>query len=53
MVLVKKWNFLNLFIWGKIGQENVLHDILEGKNFVPQYKNNKLKVEKVRFLKKG
>ena len=32
MALVKKWQFFNFFIFiGKIGQENVFHDILERK----------------------
>ena len=32
MVLAKKWEFFEVFILGKIGQEDVYYDILEGKN---------------------
>ena len=38
MVLVKKWNPFHLFIWGKIGQENELHYMLEEKNACFDYK---------------
>ena len=43
MVLVKIWNFFHRFICGKIGQENELHDMEEGKNDFLDYKNKKLK----------
>ena len=42
-ILVKNWQFLHLFILGKIGQENVFYDILERKNAFLDYKNIKLK----------
>ena len=46
MVLVKKWLFFQLFFVGNIGQENVIYDILEGKNGFPSYKNKKLSLVK-------
>ena len=46
MVLVKKWQFLQIYIIRKIGHENVLHDILEWKNSFPDHKNKKLKILK-------
>ena len=45
MVLVQNWSFLHVFIFGKRGQENVFHDILEGINAFLGYKN-KLKKSK-------
>ena len=39
MVLVKKWQFFEVFILGKIGQEDVYYDILEGKNTFVEYKD--------------
>ena len=32
MVLVEKWPFFQLFVFGSIGPENVFYDILEQKN---------------------
>ena len=46
MVLVKKLTFFHLFISGKIGQENELHDMVEGKNAFLDYKKEKLKKSK-------
>ena len=46
MVLVLKWPFLQLFVLGNIGQENVFYDILERKNAFLGYKNNKFKKSK-------
>ena len=43
MVLVQNWPFFHLFMLGNIDQENVLHDILEGKTAFLGYKNRKLK----------
>ena len=43
MIFVKNWQFLHVFILGKIGQENVLYDILERENAFQGYKNKKLK----------
>ena len=46
MVLIQNSPFFHLFILGNIGQENVFHDILEGKNASLGYKNKKLKKSK-------
>ena len=43
MVLVQNWSFLHVFILGILSQENVFHDILEGKNVFLGYKNKKFK----------
>ena len=40
------WNFFHFFILGKIGQENELHDMVEGKNAFFDYKKEKLKKSK-------
>ena len=53
MVLVKSWNFFHLFILGKIGQENELHDMEEGNNACLDYKKNKLKKSKNWDFSKG
>ena len=53
MVLVKKLNFFHLFISGKIGQENELHDMVEGKNAFLDYKKEKLKKSKNWDFSKG
>ena len=54
MVLVQNWSFLHVFILGILSQENVFHDILEGKNAFLGYKNKKKKkVEKMRFFQSG
>ena len=54
MVLVKNWNFSHLSIWGKIGHENEVHDMVEGKNAFLDYKKNKLKkVEKLGIFQRG
>ena len=39
MVLVKKWNFLHLFISAEIGKKKAIGDILERKNGFPDYEN--------------
>ena len=39
MVLVKKWDFLLLFISGKIDKKKAFRDILERKNGFPDYEN--------------
>ena len=46
MVLVKKWDFFHLFIFGKIGKKQVFGDILERKNAFLDYKNKKQKKNK-------
>ena len=39
----KNGHFSNFFLLGKIDQENVFYDILEGKNAFLAYKNKKFK----------
>ena len=46
MVLVKNWSFSHGVFLGNIGQENVFYDILERKNAILGYKNNKFKKSK-------
>ena len=53
MVLVKNWQFFQIFILGKIGQKNVFYDILERRNAFRDYKNNKLKKSKNCDFSKG
>ena len=53
MVLVQNWSFLHVFILGIFGQENVFHDILEGKNAFLGYKNKKFKNSKNWDFTKG
>ena len=53
MVLVQKWPFFELFFLGKIGQENILNDILEQKNVFLGYKNKMLKKSKNWDFSKG
>ena len=54
MVLVKKWDFFHLFIYGKIGKKKVFGDILERKNAFVYYKNKDAKKNrKIGLLKKG
>ena len=43
MDLVQKWPLFQLFFFGNIGQENVFHEILEGKNAVLGDKKKKVK----------
>ena len=53
MVLVQKWPFLNPFLLGNIGKENVFYDILQRKNVFLGYKNKKFKKSKNWDLSKG
>ena len=53
MLLVQKWPFFQLFFSGKIGQENILNDILERKNAFVGYKNKKFKQSKNWHISKG
>ena len=46
MVLVQKWPFFQLFFLGNIDEENVFDVILERKNAILGYKNEKLKKSK-------
>ena len=43
MVLVQKLPIFKSFFLGKIGQENILYDILERENAFLGYKNQKYK----------
>ena len=54
MVLYKTSQFFHLFILGKIGQDNVFHDILETKkkSFL-NYKNKKFQRLKYPVFSKG
>ena len=54
MVLVKNWNFLHVFIFGKINQQNVFDVILESQKTFLDYKKQKVKkVEKSGFFQRG
>ena len=53
MVLVQKWQFIQLLFLGNIGQEIVFYDILEGKNAFLGYKNKKFKRSKNWHYSKG
>ena len=53
MVLVKNWQFFNLFIICRIGKKNVFKNILERKKAFPDYKNKKLKKSKNWDFSKG
>ena len=46
MVLLQKRPFFQVFFLGSIGQENVFYDILEPKNTLLGYKNEKFKMSK-------
>ena len=52
MVLVQKWPFFQLFLWGNISQENVFYSILEEKNAFVGYKNKKFKKSKYWYFSK-
>ena len=43
----KNCHFINFFFFGKIGQENILYDILQRKNAFLSYKNKKFKKSKI------
>ena len=49
----KKWQFLQLFFLGNIGQENVFCDILQQKNAFLDYKNKKFEKSKTWHFSKG
>ena len=52
MVLVQKWQFFQL-LFGNIGQENVLYDILERKNAFLAIKIKSLNNRKLNIFPKG
>ena len=53
MISVKNSKFFHVFILGKIGEENVFHDILDRKNALLDYKNIKFKKSKNWDFSKG
>ena len=53
MVFVKIWQFIHIFIQGKIVQGNVFQDSLGRKKAFLDYKNNKLKKYKNWHFSKG
>ena len=53
MVLVKKWPFFQLLIFGNIGEEIVFYDIVKRKNAFLSFKNKKLKTAKNWHFSKG
>ena len=54
MLLSENWPFLQMFILGNIGRENVFYGILERKNGFLRYKNkNFKKSKKLTFLGKS
>ena len=53
MVLVKKWDFFHLFIFGKIGKKKIFGVILERKNAFLEYKKRCKKNRKIGLFKKG
>ena len=53
MIFGQKLQFFHFFVLGKIGQENVFHDILEWKHVFLDHKNNKLKKLKNWNFSKG
>ena len=46
MIFVKNRQFFHIFILDKIGQENVIYDILDIKSALLDYKNITLKMSK-------
>ena len=53
MVLVQKWQFLQLFFLGNIEKENVFYDILKRQNAFLGYKNKKFRSGKIDIFPKG
>ena len=51
--LSENGHFSNFFSLGKIGQENVFYDILEGKKALLGYKKRKFKSRKIDIFPKG
>ena len=45
MDLIQKWQFIELFFLGNIGQENLFYDILERKNRFLGYKKRSQKID--------
>ena len=53
MVLVHKWPFFSTFFLGKIGQKNVVYDIVEWKNAFLGYKTRSSKSGKIDIFPNG
>ena len=53
MVFVQKWPLFQPVFLGKIGKENVFHDIPEQKKAYLGYKNKKSKSRKIDIFPKG
>ena len=54
MVLVQKWQFIELFFLGNIGQENVFYDILEQKKTLSRLSKEEIqKVQNLTLFQKG
>ena len=53
MDLIQKWQFIELFFLGNIGQENVFYDILERKNAFLGYKSRSPKSRKIDIFPEG
>ena len=53
MALVQKWPFLEFFLSGNIGKENILNDIVERKNAFLGYKTRSSKSRKIDIFPKG
>ena len=53
MAFVQEWPFIQLFILGQIGQENVFYEILERKNAFLSQKTCSSKSLKIAFLSRG
>ena len=53
MLLLREWQFIELFFLVNLGQENVFYDILERKNGFLGYKKKKFKMSKNWHFYKG
>ena len=53
MDLVQKWQFIELFFLGNIGQENVFYDILKRKNGFLGYKKKSSHSRKIDIFPNG
>ena len=53
MDLIQKWQFIELFFLGNIGQENVFYDILERKNRFLGYKKRSSNSQKIDIFPNG
>ena len=53
MLLLREWQFIELFFLVNLGQENVFYDILERKNGFLGYKKRSSKSRKIDIFTKG